>query len=135
MKTMLLLMPAIATLCVFGSFEASNTRHECEVKNFYEAAEPAKSGTKVVTQGGDISDAELILTPTSLDEGTYNVTITRKSDNFYKVETPTNYKFKYGKFYIETRNCYEYASQKDAVLVVETNYGTVKGKLRFDLKD
>lgn len=96
---------------------------ECEVANFYKAIE-ADSGVKVITTYGDLEDAEIILIPTQLDEGTYELEITRKESNIYKVEG-TDY-------YIETRYCYEYATYDDVYQKVESNYGYTKGTVYFN---
>jgi hypothetical protein len=108
--------------------------NECQVRSFYEDVTPAKRDMKVLTKNGEMEDAALVLVPATLDAGTYNISITRKGDNIYKVETPDNYKFRYGKFYIETKYCSEYANGKDVVLVVESSYSSGDGKILFNLK-
>lgn len=77
-----------------------------------------------MTSGGDLEEAELILIPTKIEEGTYQIEITRKGSNIYKLEGT--------KYYIETRYCYEYATYDDAILKVESNYGYQKGTVYFD---
>jgi len=80
-------------------------------------------GTKAITTFGDLSELELILVPTTLEEDTYSVQITRKADDLYLIEG-TNY-------YVETRFCFEFAFSNDAILKIESNYGFTKGTLIF----
>lgn len=96
---------------------------ECDVAQFYRAVEP-DSDVKVLTTSGDLEEAELILVPTKMEEGTFKIEVTRKGSNIYKVEG-TDY-------YIETRYCYEYATYDEAILKVESNYGYNKGTIIFN---
>ncbi|MGY0408250.1 MAG: hypothetical protein ACWIPJ_07855 [Polaribacter sp.] len=96
---------------------------ECDVKEFYKAVEP-DNDVKVLTTSGDLEEAELILVPTKMEEGTFKIEVTRKGSNIYKVEG-TNY-------YIETRYCYEYATYDEVILKVESNYGYDKGTIIFN---
>jgi len=105
------------------AYYISNTGRDCDVAEFYQAIEP-DYGVKVLTTSGDIEDAELILVPARIEEGTYEIEITRKGSNIYKLEGT--------KYYIETRYCYEYATYDDAILKVDNNYGYTKGKIYFD---
>jgi hypothetical protein len=95
---------------------------KCDVKNFYKAIE-AETDVKVLTSGSEIEEAEFILVPTKLDEGKYNLTVSKKTSNFYRID---------GKdIYIETRYCYEYATREDVLLIVKSNYGYDKGEIIF----
>lgn len=127
MRKIKLLFLLIGISLITASFKESKTEvmsgDECDVANFYEAIDP-DNGVKVLTSGGDLEEAELILAPTKIDEGTYEIEITRKGSNIYKLEGT--------KYYIETRYCYEYATYDDAILKVESNYGYQKGTIYFD---
>lgn len=79
---------------------------------------------KILTSGRDLVEAELILVPTRIDEGSYKVEISRKGSNIYKLEGT--------KYYMETRYCYKYATFDDAILKVVSNYRYQKGTLYFD---
>src|SRR6056297_1489726 len=89
------------------SFKNTNTAEmsgdECDIANFYQVIQP-ESGVKILTSGGDIEEAELILVPAKIDEGTYEIEITRKGSNIYKLEGT--------KYFIETRYCYKYATSE-----------------------
>jgi hypothetical protein len=121
MKKITLALIGIITLTSFT--ENTTLSDECEVKEFYKALE-TKSDVKVLTTSGDLEEAELILIPTKMEEGTFKIEVTRKGSNIYKVEG-TDY-------YIETRYCYEYATYDEAILKVESNYGYDKGTIKFN---
>jgi hypothetical protein len=54
----------------------------------------------------------------------YQVSVTRKDNNLYKVENT--------KFYVQTQYCYEYAYSAKAILRIDSTYGYTIGKLIFD---
>jgi hypothetical protein len=118
-------MPKLFISClligVLSSFHNTNST-ECDIANFYSAIEPA-SGTKVLTSSDDLEDVEMILIPTTLKAGKYVVDVTRKGSNLYEIVDK--------KIYIETKYCYEYATQDEVVLIVESSYGYTKGKIIF----
>jgi hypothetical protein len=62
------------------------------------------SGTKVLTSGSDLEDAELLLVSMDIEKGKYVVNLTRKGNNLYKVD--------YKNIYIVTKYCYEYSYSK-----------------------
>jgi hypothetical protein len=99
---------------------------ECDVKNIYEATEP-DNGITVLTDDGELKDlgevVEYILSTVKLDEGKYQIEVTRKNSNLYEVRGQN--------IYIETRYCYEYANYDDAILILESNYGYSRGKIIF----
>ena len=95
---------------------------ECEVAQFYEAVE-ADYGVKVLTSYGDLEKAELIFKPAKMDEGNYEIKITRVGSNLYKMEGSP--------YYIETKSCYEFASYEDAMLSVENKNGHLIGMVLF----
>lgn len=92
-----------------------------EIATFYKALTPV-DGTKVLTTNDDLEDVELILIPISINDGKYVVTVTRKSDNLYKVDDKN--------IYIETKYCHEYSYADEVVLKVENGYYS-KGKIIF----
>lgn len=103
----------------------------CEVVAFYELA-TTETGVKVVTNQGNLEEASLLLKPARLDEGSYEIEITRKATNLYQiVDCRQNSKIAPNKYYLETRNCHEFANYDKAILKVEGNFGNVKGKLNF----
>lgn len=95
----------------------------CDVAKIYEAITP-DYGVKAINIYGEVEDISEILVPTEIEEGVYEVQITRKSDDLYKIENTS--------YYIETRFCYEYATFSDAILKVNNVNGYSIGKVFFD---
>ena len=71
----------------------------------------------------DLTEVEYILWPTKLDEGNYQVSITRKDADLYKIEGTD--------FYIKTKYCYEYCYSEEVILVVYTGSRYSYGKVIF----
>ena len=110
-------------------FETVNsTSSECEVIQFYEIITP-EQGIKVLTKSGEVEEATFILKPVRIDEGIYEVEITRKAPNLYQINEAKDIRLT--KYFIETRYCNEYANYKKAVFKVESNFGQTNGKLVF----
>jgi len=105
-----------------------NASAECEVIQFYEIITP-EQGTKVLTKLGEVEEVILILKPVRIDEGTYEVEITKKAPNLYQINQAKDIRLT--KYCIETRYCNEYANYKKVVFKVESNFGQTKGKLVF----
>lgn len=82
------------------------------------------NGAKVLDNYGNVSEATMVLVPTRLDEGVYEISVTRKGPNLYKVEGTS--------LYIETRYCFEYAYSETVILKYEGFYGYTVGELIFD---
>lgn len=106
----------------------------CEVTGFYETVF-YETGTKVLTTTGEIAEVDILLNPVNPGEGSYDIRITRKARNLYLVtECRQSGKIVANKFYIETRNCHEFANYDKATLVVTGNIGLVKGKIFFKIR-
>jgi hypothetical protein len=115
---------------VWTTFLESEVEHtdllmqsSCDILEFYHAAAP-QNGTKIITQFGNVEVAEMILTPTNIDPGLYDVHVTRKADNLYQIDG-TN-------LIVETNFCFQFAIFQEAVLRVQNNFGFIKGKLIFE---
>lgn len=103
----------------------------CEVVAFYEMA-TTETGLKVLTNQGNLETADLLLNPVRLDEGSYDVEVTRTATNLYQiVSCRQNSKIIPNKYYIETRYCHEFSNNDKAFLKVEGNFGVVKGSINF----
>ena len=71
-----------------------------------------------------VEEVQVLLVETDdLDEGIYEVNVTRKDSHIYKIDG-TDY-------YIEMPYCYEYCYSEKAILKVDYGYGTV-GALIFE---
>ncbi|MCD6401706.1 MAG: hypothetical protein J7L73_07230 [Anaerolineales bacterium] len=95
----------------------------CDVEVIYEGITPDDSRTKVITSYGNIEDVEKILVPIDLKEGVYELTVSKKANNLYKVNNK--------EIYIQTRFCFELGIYLDAILKVENNYTYTSSKLIF----
>ena len=103
----------------------------CEVTGFYEALY-SETGAKVLTSTGELAAVDILLKPAKPEEGSYDITITRKAPNLYLVtDCSQPWKIVANKFYIETRYCHEFANYDKATLVVTRNFGVVRGKISF----
>jgi hypothetical protein len=111
---------------VSSSFKTPEDRltqsKKCEIVQIYEVVEPLQT-TKVLTKKKELEDVEVLLIPTTLQEGMYHVKLTKMATNLYKVEEK--------KLYIETRNCFENAIYNQAVIQMDKNFGYTKGFLNF----
>lgn len=103
--------------------ETPHTVFECDVANYFEAVEPERD-LKVLTQSGEVETAKLLLKPAKLEEGTYQMKLTRQGSNLYKLENIN--------CYVETRFCYQFGNQLSAKLIVTSNQGYSKGRIYFD---
>jgi hypothetical protein len=61
--------------------------------------------------------------PSLVGAETYQITVTRESDDLYKVDGTD--------IYIKTRYCYEYSYSQKAILIVDSPSGYNIGKLIF----
>jgi hypothetical protein len=101
---------------------------ECEVVQFYEIITP-EQGVKVLTKSGEVQEATFILKPVRIDEGTYEVEISRKAPNLYQISQAKDIKLT--KYCIETKYCQEFANYTKAIFKVESHFGQSKGRLIF----
>lgn len=114
---------------IFSHDETVKTANtECEVIQFYEIL-TTEQGVKVLTKLGEVQEATFILKPVRIDEGSYEVEITRKAPNLYQINQARDIKLT--RYCIETKYCNEYANYTKAIFKVESNFGQTKGKLSF----
>ena len=107
---------------------AKSASAECEVVQFYEII-TSEQGVKVLTKSGEVQEVTFILKPVRINEGTYEVEISRKAPNLYQISQARDIKLT--KYCIETKYCQEFANYNKATLVVTGNFVLVKGKLSF----
>lgn len=106
------------------SFNATNNNSSnCDIVGFY-IAQDVDSGTKAIDEWGDFVEIEKVLIPYSdIEEGTYEVSITKKDDNLYNIDQTD--------IYIETSLCLELAFMSDAILRVQKYIGRPFGEIIF----
>ena len=101
---------------------ASYASDEYDVVEIYKKID-LEYGTLAINSYGSVEEVKTILVPTTLKTGNYEVEVTRIDYNIYKI---------YGTdIYIKTRNCYVYAYNDDAILIINSQYGYTKGEIIF----
>lgn len=115
----------VITLLVYFSY-SSHAQTSCDVVEVYQGVRP-EYGVKVLTKYDEVEElsdvVEMIFSSVTLNQGKYQVEITRKGSNLYEIIGQD--------LFIETRYCYEYATYDDAILVIESQYGYNRGSLIF----
>ena len=106
-------------LLVYANCASQETYY---IKNILSEVETGE-GTIVITNYGEVEEVEKVLVPYNIEIGTYNVLISRKGRDLYRIEG-TN-------IYIETHLCLELALLSDALVVIDTQYGLIKGSITF----
>lgn len=95
---------------------------ECDVKEIYESIK-TDIGVKAINSYGELEDISELLVPVELEEGVYEIQITRKGSNLYKIEGTS--------YYLETMFCFEFAIYDDAILKISSISGFTVGKIIF----
>ena len=114
------------SLCCFILALSLSGQTKCDIKEVYASSQLYELDRDArILANGQLLDDALILVPTTLEQGVYEVEVRREDNNLYQVVGR--------EIYIETRYCYEYASYREDVLINwESNYGYNKGTLVFD---
>ncbi len=120
---MKLLITFLLIIFTFSSFTYKRSS-DYDISNFYVGIVPENSDTKVLEKDGDIEYVEFILVPTKMETGKFIVKLTKKAKDLYQIDGT--------KYFVQTKYCYEYATNEEVVLIVESNYGYSKGKIIFD---
>jgi hypothetical protein len=92
---------------------------DCEVETILEARD-VPDGTLAIDGYGSMSEVSTIFVPITLDEGRYEVQVTRESDNLYLVEGQN--------IYLRTSMCMKMVTMKDAILDIgssQYDFGTL----------
>ena len=123
MINLLIVSMLLLLLIDFNHKDVQTTIKKCTIVEIYETVDHDREAV-VLTASGALAHVDLILIPTKMKEGTYEVEVTRKGKNVYQLEDT--------EFVIETKYCNEYARRDDALLKVESNYASTKGVLIFE---
>jgi len=110
----------VVAITVFPS--AALSQQSFDVADVYKRVD-VPFGAVALTSSGQLEDINAILVPTTLDIGTYELTVNRKGQDLYEVVG-------YGIF-IRTRFCFTFGFSKRALLKYESRAGYSKGKLVF----
>lgn len=98
-------------------------RGTCDIKGVYKQVE-VPAGALALSALGEPQELDGLLVPTSLDDGAYDVRITRKASNLYRVDGTS--------VFVVTRYCYEYAYSQQTVMRVRSIGSTTTGTLAFN---
>lgn len=110
-------------LLSFTSEEAGSGSDQYSIKEIYEIVDHPR-GAVVLTSSGSLAEANQLLVPARIKEGTYQVTVTRKGKNIYRLDNMD--------YVVETKYCNEYAHRDKAQLKVTGSYHGAKGVLVFE---
>lgn len=122
----LLRLPSILCLCVVMPLPQAvldsspapvpTPNADCDVEKILEARElPPGSMVSAGTYGG-LTEVSTVFVPQTLEQGKYEVTVSRESDNMYLIDGEG--------LYLKTSTCMEYATMEKAILeVADSQYG------------
>jgi hypothetical protein len=118
-------MKTTLILCAFflfmsNGFMLKSPSQSCDIEMIYSSQSVAQ-GTLGISRMGETVEIQQLLVPMELNEGNYEVTVTRKAQNIYKIENKD--------IYVKTKHCYEYLNFKSVVLKITSKYGYTKGQL------
>ena len=113
----------VLVLFSFTLEEAGSDPDQYTIKEIYEIVDHPR-GAVVLTTSGVLAEADQLLVPARMKEGTYQVTVTRKGRNIYRLDNMD--------YVIETKYCNEYAHRDKALLKVTGSYHGEKGVLVFE---
>lgn len=97
--------------------------NSCDVRGAYKAVD-APAGTLAITSLGEVQEISAVIVPTTLDAGTYEISVTRKGQDLYVVEGAG--------IYLRTFACFEYAYSQKAVFRYQGGNYVGAGKLIFE---
>ena len=95
----------------------------CDVRGVFREVD-LPMGAMVQTGVGDLEEAQVLLVPANVESGAYDLTVTRKATNTYKVVGSN--------LYVITRYCFEFGFSQKATLRYQSagTYGA--GTLTFE---
>ena len=117
----------ILLACIPIFISANHTAETYSSKSYdiigiYEKIE-LKEGAKGLDSYGNIKDIKAAFVPAQINNGKYDVKLTKIDTDFYNICGTS--------LYIETKYCYEYATRDDAILNIRSNYGYIRGETIF----
>ena len=113
----------VLALFSFTSEESGSGPDQYTIKEIYEIVDHPR-GAVVLTTSGVLAETDQLLVPARMKEGTYQVTVTRKGRNIYRLDNMD--------YVLETKYCNEYAHKDKALLKVTGTYHGLKGVLVFE---
>jgi hypothetical protein len=112
----------LAVLFILSSTTAAIADSTYQVEAIYESVEVA-TGAIALDRMGRTVDVSELLVPAQLKAGTYQISVTRKDTNFYRIDGYN--------YYIKTRLCLELALSQKAYLEVNGMFSKLTFVSRF----
>lgn len=100
-----------------------HAQNKYDIAGIYSGKDVQYENVKVVDIFDNVEDAKLLLVKSELDEGVYEVTVTRKANNIYSIDGT--------EIYIQTKFCYVYGIRQNAILKINSRYSYNKGEIIF----
>lgn len=98
-------------------------QNKYDIAGIYSGKDVQYENVKVVNSFDNVEDAKLLLFKSELDEGVYEVTVTRKATNIYQIDGT--------EIYIQTKFCYVSGIRQKAILKINSKYSYNKGEIIF----
>jgi hypothetical protein len=109
-------------LFLTGGAAPARRATECDVKGAYGVVD-IPIGSVALTSLGEMEELETVLAPSDLKSGAYDITVTRKAKDLYRVDGTSTY--------LVTRFCFEYGYSAKAVLRYRSYGSAGTGTLIF----
>lgn len=98
-----------------------HAQNKYDIAGIYSGKDVQYENVKVVNSYDNVEDAKLLLFKSELDEGVYEVTVTRKATNIYMIDGT--------EIYIQTKFCYVSGIRQKAILKINGKYSYNKGEI------
>lgn len=100
-----------------------HAQNKYDIAGIYSGKDVQYENVKVVNSFDNLEDAKLLLFKSELDEGVYEVTVTRKATNIYIIDGT--------EIYIQTKFCFVSGIRQKAILKINSKYSYNKGEIIF----
>lgn len=100
-----------------------HAQNKYDIAGIYTGKDVQYENVKVVNSFDNVEDAKLLLFKSELDEGVYEVTVTRKATNIYIIDGT--------EIYIQTKFCFVSGIRQKAILKINSKYSYNKGEIIF----
>lgn len=107
---------------IFSNFFL-NAQNKYDIAGIYSGKDVQYENVKVVNSFDNVEDAKLLLFKSEIDEGVYEVTVTRKANNIYMIDGT--------EIYIQTKFCFVSGIRQKAILKINSKYSYNKGEIIF----
>ncbi|HMQ08564.1 MAG TPA: hypothetical protein PKC30_14790 [Saprospiraceae bacterium] len=124
MKSLIISIVLSSTLSSWNILDSISIPIECQIVEFYKESDAYTIETRGITNFKKIETTGTFLVPATLQPGKFIVNVSRKENNFYKIETSD--------LWVETIYCFEWAIWQEVVIIIDNYYGYTKGRIIFN---